>query len=76
MQVVVVGNPANTNAMICSHFAPSIPKENFTALTRLDHNRAKAQVSEHVCRGGHVEHSMWNCRVVLIEENTNDRNCH
>ena len=44
-QVVVVGNPANTNAMICSHFAPSIPKENFTALTRLDHNRAKAQVS-------------------------------
>ena len=45
MQVVVVGNPANTNAMICSHFAPSIPKENFTALTRLDHNRAKGQVS-------------------------------
>ena len=44
VQVVVVGNPANTNAMICSHFASSIPKENFTALTRLDHNRAKAQV--------------------------------
>lgn len=43
-QVVVVGNPANTNAMICSHFAPSIPKQNFTALTRLDHNRAKGQV--------------------------------
>ena len=47
-QVVVVGNPANTNAMICSHFAPSIPKENFTALTRLDHNRAKAQVSVYI----------------------------
>ena len=45
-QVVVVGNPANTNAMICSHFAPSIPKENFTCLTRLDQNRAQAQVSE------------------------------
>lgn len=41
-KVVVVGNPANTNAMICSHFAPNIPKENFTALTRLDENRAKA----------------------------------
>lgn len=41
-KVVVVGNPANTNAMICSHFAPSIPKENFTALTRLDQNRAIA----------------------------------
>lgn len=35
-KVVVVGNPANTNAMIASHFAPKIPKENFTALTRLD----------------------------------------
>jgi len=46
VKVVVVGNPANTNAMICSHFAPSIPKENFTCLTRLDQNRAQAQVSE------------------------------
>lgn len=35
-KVVVVGNPANTNAMIASHFAPSLPKHNFTALTRLD----------------------------------------
>lgn len=41
-KVVVVGNPANTNAMICSHFAPSIPPSNFTALTRLDQNRAIA----------------------------------
>jgi malate dehydrogenase len=48
VKVVVVGNPANTNAMICSHFAPSIPKENFTALTRLDHNRAKAQIAARV----------------------------
>ena len=36
VKVLVVGNPANTNALICSHFAPSIPKENFTSLTRLD----------------------------------------
>ncbi|CAI8028636.1 Malate dehydrogenase, cytoplasmic [Geodia barretti] len=48
VKVVVVGNPANTNAMICSHFAPSIPKENFTALTRLDHNRAKAQIATRI----------------------------
>jgi malate dehydrogenase len=36
VKVCVVGNPANTNALIASHFAPSIPKKNFTALTRLD----------------------------------------
>jgi malate dehydrogenase len=46
VRVLVVGNPANTNALIASHFAPSIPKENFTALTRLDHNRATAQVAD------------------------------
>lgn len=44
-QVVVVGNPANTNAYICKKYAPSIPPQNFTALTRLDQNRAQAQVS-------------------------------
>merc|ERR1719170_81222 len=37
-KTLVVGNPANTNALICSTFAPSIPKENFTAMTRLDHH--------------------------------------
>lgn len=36
VKVCVVGNPANTNALIASHYAPSIPKSNFTALTRLD----------------------------------------
>jgi len=36
VKVCVVGNPANTNALIASHHAPSIPKKNFTALTRLD----------------------------------------
>jgi len=39
VKVLVVGNPANTNALICSFYAPSIPKENFTAMTRLDQNR-------------------------------------
>merc|ERR1712242_37393 len=45
VQVLVVGNPANTNALICSHYAPSIPKENFSAMTRLDQNRAAAQLA-------------------------------
>ena len=45
IKVLVVGNPANTNCLICSHFAPSIPKKNFSALTRLDHNRAKGQIA-------------------------------
>jgi len=44
-KVLVVGNPANTNALICSHYAPSIPKENFSAMTRLDQNRAAAQLA-------------------------------
>lgn len=46
IKVLVVGNPANTNAAICSHYAPSIPKENFTAMTRLDHNRALNQLAQ------------------------------
>jgi malate dehydrogenase len=46
VKVLVVGNPANTNALLCQHYAPSIPKENFSALTRLDHNRAKAQIAK------------------------------
>lgn len=44
VKVLVVGNPANTNALICSKYAPSIPKSNFSAMTRLDQNRAQAQV--------------------------------
>ncbi|GLV39983.1 Malate dehydrogenase 1 [Carabus blaptoides fortunei] len=45
VKVLVVGNPANTNALICSKSAPSIPKENFTAMTRLDQNRAQSQIA-------------------------------
>jgi len=45
VKVLVVGNPANTNALICSHYAPSIPKENFSAMTRLDQNRAAGQLA-------------------------------
>lgn len=45
VKVLVVGNPANTNALICSHYAPTIPKANFTAMTRLDQNRARGQLA-------------------------------
>jgi len=45
VKVLVVGNPANTNALITARSAPSIPRENFSALTRLDHNRAKSQIA-------------------------------
>lgn len=44
-KVLVVGNPANTNCLIAQSNAPSIPKENFTAMTRLDHNRALWQLA-------------------------------
>ncbi|XP_053315296.1 malate dehydrogenase, cytoplasmic [Spea bombifrons] len=45
VRVVVVGNPANTNCLTALRSAPSIPKENFSCLTRLDHNRALAQIA-------------------------------
>ncbi|CAK9795008.1 Malate dehydrogenase, cytoplasmic [Anthophora quadrimaculata] len=45
VKILVVGNPANTNALICSHYAPSIPKQNFSAMTRLDQNRAQAALA-------------------------------
>jgi malate dehydrogenase len=46
IRVLVVGNPANTNALIAMSNAPDIPRQRFTAMTRLDHNRAIAQLSK------------------------------
>ncbi|MFM7705435.1 MAG: malate dehydrogenase, partial [Rubrivivax sp.] len=45
VKVLVVGNPANTNAWIAMKSAPSLPRENFTAMLRLDHNRALSQLA-------------------------------
>ena len=45
IKCLVVANPANTNALVLATNAPNIPKRNFTALTRLDHNRALAQIA-------------------------------
>lgn len=46
VKVLVVGNPCNTNALITSTYAPSIPKKNITAMTRLDQCRALSQIAE------------------------------
>jgi len=46
VKVLVVGNPANTNSLIAQRNAPDLDPRNFTAMTRLDHNRAMAQLSQ------------------------------
>ena len=46
VRVLVVGNPANTNALIAQSAAPDVPAERFNAMTRLDHNRAVAQLAK------------------------------
>ena len=46
VRVLVVGNPCNTNCLICLHHAPDIPRNRFYAMTRLDQNRAKAQLAK------------------------------
>jgi malate dehydrogenase len=48
VKVLVVGNPANTNCLIAMNNAPDIPRERFTAMLRLDHNRAVAQLAAKV----------------------------
>ncbi len=48
IKVLVVGNPANTNALIAQSNAPNLPRGNFTAMTRLDHNRALSQLASKI----------------------------
>jgi malate dehydrogenase len=48
IRVLTVGNPANTNCLIAMSHAPDVPNERFTAMTRLDHNRALAQLADKV----------------------------
>ncbi len=55
VKVVVVGNPCNTNALIAMHSAPDIPRQRFTAMTRLDQNRAISQLASKAdCTAGDV----------------------
>lgn len=46
VKVLVIGNPCNTNALIAADNAPTIPRKNFTAMTRLDQTRALSQLAE------------------------------
>jgi len=55
VRVVTVGNPANTNGLIAMHAAPDIPSERFSAMTRLDHNRAVSQLA---AKAGHPVRSV------------------
>ena len=48
VRVLVVGNPANTNAWVAMQSAPDLPSRNFTAMMRLDHNRGLAQLAQHL----------------------------
>src|SRR5215208_4244077 len=52
IHILVVGNPANTNCLIAMSNAPDVPRERFTSMMRLDHNRARAQLARKV--GSHV----------------------
>ncbi len=60
IKVLVVGNPANTNALIAMNNAPNIPHERFTAMTRLDQNRAKAQLA---AKSGQPVHEVTNMTI-------------
>lgn len=56
VKILVVGNPANTNALIAMNNAPDLSRKNFTAMMRLDHNRAKSQIGGKVgCHPSAVE---------------------
>lgn len=61
VKVVVVGNPANTNCLIAANNAPDLGPEQFTALTRLDHDRALAQIADKVgCHTSEIERAcIW-----------------
>jgi len=61
VRILVVGNPANTNCLIAMNNAGSIPRDRFTAMTRLDHNRARAQLAEKVGRpvGSVTRMTIW-----------------
>ena len=57
VRILVTGNPANTNALIAMSNAPDIPRERFSALTRLDHNRAIAQLAAKTGATRHRHHA-------------------
>ena len=56
VKILVVGNPANTNCLIAMSNAPDVPRERFNAMTRLDHNRAIAQLANKLVAPGRRDH--------------------
>ena len=60
-KTLVVGNPANTNCLIASHYAKDMPAENFHAMTRLDHDRGLSQLAEKLhCKTTDIDHfAVW-----------------
>lgn len=83
VKVLVVGNPANTNALICASNAPRIPKTSFTCLTRLDQNRAKHQLAKQLdvpvyairkvaIWGNHSKTQYPDCTHVEVEDGNGD----
>lgn len=64
VRVLVVGNPANTNALIARSHAPDVPADRFTAMTRLDHNRALSQLAARldVPVTAISKMTIWGCR--------------
>ena len=61
VKVLVVGNPANTNCLIAMNNAPDIPRERFTSMMRLDHNRAVAQLATKLGGAGQRRSPRWAC---------------
>ena len=61
VKVLVVGNPANTNCLIAMNNAPDIPRERFTSMMRLDHNRAIAQLADKLAVPGRPTSPRWAC---------------
>jgi malate/lactate dehydrogenase len=68
VKVLVVGNPANTNALIAMSCAPSIPRSSFAALTRLDQNRATGQIA---AKAGVAADKVKVCKNNIIKKSTN-----
>ncbi|EFJ17451.1 hypothetical protein SELMODRAFT_421109 [Selaginella moellendorffii] len=69
VKVLVVANPAKTNALILKNFAPSIPDKNITCLTKLDHNRVLGQISKSTWTlNGPFVSTIQHCGAAIIKE--------
>lgn len=72
IKVLVIANPANTNAWVCMKNAPSIPKQNFTSLSRLDYNRSAFYVKEKIESIQKIRASYHDIKNIIIWGNHSD----